>query len=68
VCGLSVSGSDEGRRHESRTCFARGSEQLAATEIEVDYLGVVRGHRDEFPVGRKSLSQLDDSSAKPVSD
>lgn len=36
---------------------------LAATEIEVDYFGVARGHCDEFPVRQKTLSQLNDSAA-----
>jgi len=38
-----VSGSDEGRRHGSRTSYACCSEQLAATEFKVES-GVLFDH------------------------
>ena len=45
-CGLSVSGSDQGRRHHGPASDARGGEQLATTEFEVEF-GVLCGHRGE---------------------
>src|ERR1700730_6490698 len=45
-CGLSVCGSDEGRRDNGPSAEACGGEQLATTEFEVES-GVLDSHRGE---------------------